>query len=44
MLKKKTDFVIRSIPYAINLECPYCKEEIEIKWEDVNAPKNWSDY
>ena len=40
----RTDFTIRSVPYSINFECPYCGEEVEINWNDVNVPENWSDY
>lgn len=45
MIKEtRADFTILSRPCAIKLECPYCEEEIEIDWEDVNAPECWSDY
>ena len=37
------DFTIVSKPVAIRLECPFCEEEIEIPWREVEVPENWSD-
>lgn len=38
-----TDFTIISRPVYITLTCPYCGEEIKIKWADVDVPGCWSD-
>lgn len=40
---EKVDFTIVQHPVAIKLECPYCEADIEISWEDVNAPEYWGD-
>ena len=42
--KVRVPFTIVSRPSYIHLYCPYCDEDIEINWEDVNAPESWSDY
>ena len=40
---RETDFVINSRPCSISLECPHCDYDIEIPWDDVNAPEYWGD-
>lgn len=39
--KPKVPFIIVSRPSYIHLECPYCDEEIEINWGDLNVPNGW---
>lgn len=41
--QKPTDFRIVSAPVKIAFCCPYCEEEIEIPWRDVDVPESWSD-
>lgn len=41
--EKKVDFTIISRPDHIHLECPFCNEEIEVDWNDVDVPECWSD-
>lgn len=36
------DFIIVSAPVAISLDCPFCEEEIEIRWKDAHPPKDWT--
>lgn len=39
-----TDYVINSKPDSISLECPYCGEEIEIPFNEVNFKTDyWGD-
>ena len=38
-----TDFYIVSAPTKISFVCPYCKERVEIRWNDINPPECWND-
>lgn len=40
---KKADFTIVSRPDHIRFECPYCQEDVEVDWNDVDVPEAWSD-
>ena len=40
---RTADFTIVSKPSYISFECPYCKENIEIDWENIDDPESWSD-
>ena len=40
---KKADFTIVSRPDHIRFECPYCQEDVEVDWNDVDVPESWSD-
>lgn len=37
------DFVIVSAPVKISFLCPYCHQEVEIRWKDITPPESWSD-
>jgi len=41
--KLMADFTIVSAPYKISFLCPYCHEDVEIRWKDTNPPDNWND-
>lgn len=42
-LNTSVDFTIVQKPHHIDLDCPFCGENIEIDWEDVyNAYEGWS--
>ena len=38
---KKADFTIVSIPDMIWFTCPYCGEEVGIKYRELNLPFDW---
>ena len=38
-----TNFIIVSVPDKISFLCPYCYQNVEIKWRDLNPPESWSD-
>ena len=40
---KTADFTIVSVPAYIKVECPYCNEDIEINWHEIDAPECWGD-
>ena len=40
---KPADFHISVKPVSIELECPFCHEEIAIKWKDIIPPEYWCD-
>ena len=40
---KRTDFHINVKPVSIDFECPYCHEEIDIRWADLCVPEYWGD-
>ena len=46
MENKKSDISVVSIPTYIELECPYCQEDIKINYNDfcdlVGEPCDWS--
>ena len=37
------DFTINQKPVSISLVCPYCEFDMEIPWDEVNAPEYWGD-
>jgi endogenous inhibitor of DNA gyrase (YacG/DUF329 family) len=41
-LNTSVDFTIVERPHHIDLDCPFCGENIEIDWEDV--PNNYEDW
>lgn len=43
METKRADFFIISKPTEIQLTCPYCNEEINIPWFDIDEPSDWGD-
>lgn len=40
---KPVDFTIISKPDHINLECPFCGNDINVPWNDVDSPECWQD-
>ena len=38
---KKTNFTIITIPDSIVFTCPYCKEDVEVKYRDLDLPAVW---
>lgn len=41
-LEEEIDFTIVTKPSHISLDCPFCGQGIEIKWDDVpNNYENW---
>lgn len=40
---KPVDFHISVKPTSIELECPFCRNEIVISWEDISTPECWGD-
>lgn len=40
---KRADFTIISAPEKIRLCCPYCEEDINIPWSEVDVPESWCD-
>ena len=40
---KPVDFHISVKPVSIELECPFCLEEIVINWKDIIPPGYWGD-
>lgn len=44
MANRKTDYTIISKPDHISFECPFCKEEVGVPFEDVNFNTDyWGD-
>lgn len=41
--EEKVDFTIVSKPDYISFECPHCKNDIRIEWDDVDEPESWAD-
>ena len=37
------NFTIISEPIRIDFNCPYCKEEVQIEWDNLNPPDYWGD-
>ena len=37
------DFTIVSAPHKISFLCPYCNQNVEINWSNINPPESWSD-
>lgn len=40
---KPVDFHISVKPVSIELECPFCHDEIIIRWKDIIPPDYWGD-
>lgn len=40
---ESTDFYINQRPVSISFECPHCKCEVEISWDEIDAPDYWGD-
>ena len=41
--EKGVEFSIISAPIAIRFNCPYCGIEVQLKWNEVDAPHYWGD-
>lgn len=37
------NFTICSMPHHISFECPHCKTDVVILWENLEPPKYWGD-
>lgn len=41
--KERTYFYIKQRPVAISFTCPYCDEDVEIPWKEMDVPEYWGD-
>ena len=43
MCKEPVDFIINQKPVSISPACPHCEFDMEIPWDEVDAPECWGD-